>query len=364
MAQKIRLGILFGGRSAEHEISLISARNISKALDKTKYDISLIGIDKEGAFHLLSDQDLDAITGKADSVKMLMGQTGLTTLPGTQPDKLERMDSHSRLPLDVVFPVMHGTYGEDGSIQGFLRMLDLPYVGPGILGSAVGMDKVVMKRLLLEAGLPVGPFRWFRHADRHLIHFDTLVRDLGLPMFIKPANMGSSVGISKVRTQEEFDAAIELAFRFDTKILIEQNIPGREIECAVLGNENPIASLPGEVIPQADFYSYEAKYLDEKGALMDIPARMDTDTIRRVQELALRTFLALDCEGMSRVDFFLQEDGNLVVNEINTIPGFTQISMYPKLWEISGIQYHELIDRLIQLALARHQREKALRTSM
>jgi D-alanine-D-alanine ligase len=263
--------------------------------------------------------------------------------------------------------VLHGPYGEDGTIQGLLKLMNLPFVGASVLGSAVGMDKDVMKRLMRDAGIPTAHFLVFTRAARHTIDYATVVNELGLPCFVKPANLGSSVGISRVNNEAEFPQAIAKAFRYDTKILIEEYIQGKEIECSVLGNDAPIASLPGEVVTETSkhqFYSYEAKYLDEHGAVLEIPANLPESVIQRVQETSVRAFQVLCCEGMARVDSFVTPDGQVVVNEINTIPGFTRISMYPKLWEASGLSYSELIDRLIQLALERHALEQEIATSL
>jgi D-alanine-D-alanine ligase len=263
--------------------------------------------------------------------------------------------------LDVVFPILHGPFGEDGTVQGLLKLANLPFVGAGVLGSAVGMDKDVMKRLLRDADVPIGKFLVFQRADK--INFALVKKTLGMPLFVKPANLGSSVGISKVAKPAEFAAAVKEAFRYDNKIIIEEFIKGREIECSVLGNDKPIASLPGEIVVNRDFYSYAAKYLDDQGARLEIPASLPKARIKEVRDLALRAYRALCCEGMARVDFFVQANGRVLVNEINTIPGFTKISMYPKMWEATGISYSKLIDRLIQLAIQRHGSEKRLRTS-
>ena len=263
--------------------------------------------------------------------------------------------------LDVVFPVLHGPYGEDGSVQGLLKTAGIPFAGPGVLAAAVGLDKDVMKRLLVGAGIPVADFRVV-HAGDQRPAWDTIMAELGVPVFVKPANLGSSVGIRKVAAAGPFADAVEQAFAYDRKILIERAIAGREIECAVLGNDEPIVSVAGEVIPHHEFYSYEAKYLDEDGAELVIPAALDPPVTVRAQELALAAFRALCCDGMARVDFFLQEDGTLLVNELNTIPGFTSISMYPKLWEASGVPYSELIERLLRLGIERHERERHLRS--
>ena len=318
--KKLRIGVLFGGKSAEHEVSLQSAKNVIKALDENKYQIIPIKINKDGKF------DFSIIK-----------------------------------KMDVVFPVLHGPFGEDGSMQGFLRLAEMPFVGPSVLGSAVGMDKEITKRILRDVSIPIGKFITLRFDEK--INFKIIKRELGLPLFIKPANMGSSVGINKVRNEIEFKKAIVEAFKYDTKIIIEENIPGREIECAVLGNEHPMASLPGEIIANQDFYSYNAKYIDA-GSVPVIPAKIDKKTTKRIQELAIKTFLALNCEGMSRVDFFLKKNGAVLVNEINTIPGFTNISMYPKLWEASGIPVPKLLDKLIELAIKRFKREQKLKTTV
>jgi D-alanine-D-alanine ligase len=265
--------------------------------------------------------------------------------------------------VDVVFPVLHGPFGEDGTVQGLLKLANLPFVGAGVLASAVGMDKDVMKRLLRDAKIPIAKFLVFERSEASKINLADVKRMLGFPFFVKPANLGSSVGISKVSVNKQFDSAISEAFRYDSKILIEENISGREIECSVLGNESPVASLPGEIITRHDFYSYDAKYLDENGAQLIVPAVLPKFIGKGIQELAVRTFKTLACEGMARVDFFLRDNRQIFVNEINTIPGFTQISMYPKLWEASGIPYSKLIDRLIRLALERFRKEQKLRTS-
>jgi len=263
--------------------------------------------------------------------------------------------------VDVVFPILHGPLGEDGAVQGLLKLANVPFVGAGVLGSAVGMDKDVMKRLLRDAGIPVPKFLVFGRGQKP--DYAAVTKALGSPVFVKPANLGSSVGISKAKDAAGFDKAVALAFRYDTKVIVEENIQAREIECAVLGNEAPKASIAGEIIPTHEFYSYEAKYLDEDGARLEIPAKLDAATLQRVQALAVHTFKVLACEGMGRVDFFLTPDGQLYVNEINTIPGFTKISMYPKLWEASGIGYTQLISRLIELAMERFQHEQTLSNS-
>jgi D-alanine-D-alanine ligase len=320
MSKKLKIGILFGGKSAEHEVSINSANNVIKALDKTKYQIVKIKIDKKGKF----------------SINSLKG-------------------------LDVVFPVLHGPFGEDGSMQGFLKIMNLPFVGPGVLGSAVGMDKDIMKRLFRDAGIPIGKFETIRNGEE--VSFPKLSKSLGLPMFIKPANLGSSVGIHKIKNEADFKKAVKDAFLYDTKLVFEENIKGREIECSVLGNENPIASLPGEIIPSGDFYSYNSKYLDNK-SVSKIPAELSKDIVKKIQDMAVQVFKTLNCEGMGRVDFFLKDNGEILVNEINTLPGFTAISMYPKMWEASGMPISKLLDNLINLSINRFKRDQKLKSTV
>src|SRR6266480_1541352 len=357
MSKKIRVGILFGGRSAEHEVSLQSAKNIVVAIDKNKYEVVLIGIDKEGGWHLNEGSGFFLPAIKSQLPELPEGGENLALVPGKQGDQLVPLSGQHRLgTLDVVFPVLHGPFGEDGTVQGLLKLANIPFVGAGVLGSAVGMDKDVMKRLLRDAGIPIARFLVFERGAQARIHFAEVKRILGLPVFVKPANLGSSVGISKVSNHKQLGGAISEAFRYDNKILIEESIRGREIECSVLGNEHPIASLPGEIITRHEFYSYDAKYIDEKGARLLIPAPLPKALVKQVKEIAIQSFKVLCCEGMARVDFFLRHEREVFVNEINTIPGFTKISMYPQLWEASGISYADLIDRLIQLALQRFER--------
>lgn len=360
---KIRVGILFGGRSAEHEVSLQSAKNIVDAIDKDKYEVVLIGIDKAGAWHLdEGSRFLLGATG-ADLPALPTSGESLAMVPGKQAEQLVLLSGQqSPGALDVVFPVLHGPFGEDGTVQGLLKLANIPFVGAGVLGSAVGMDKDVMKRLLRDAGIPIAKFITLNKHSAKKASFEEAQGQLGLPLFIKPANLGSSVGIHKVRNRAEFDRAVEDAFHFDNKVLIEECIVGREIECSVLGNDQPVASVLGEILPRAEFYSYEAKYLDESGAALEIPANLPQEISEQIRQVAIKTFSVLCCEGMARVDFFLRDGDEIIVNEINTIPGFTRISMYPKLWEASGLPYSELIDKLIGLAIEKFEREKGLRT--
>lgn len=347
--KKIRLGVLFGGKSAEHEVSIQSAKSIIENLDNDKYDVVPIAIDKEGEWHFLrSTEFFQSIEGK--------------TLPSYHPVGDEKplafLPKELRENVDVVFPILHGPMGEDGTVQGLLKLAEIPFVGPGVLSSSVGMDKDVMKRLLRDAKLPVPNFIVLSESDP--IDEKKIIDTLGLPLFVKPANMGSSVGIVKVEERDELEEAIRCALQFDRKVILEEKIFGREIECSVLGNDEPMASLPGEVIPSGDFYSYEAKYVMKEGATFKTPADLQQDVIQEVQAMAISAFKALCCEGMARVDFFLRHDGQFFVNELNTIPGFTTISLYPKLWEVSGMPYSELIDYLINLAMQRFKKEKKL----
>jgi D-alanine-D-alanine ligase len=353
--KKLRVGVLFGGRSGEHEVSLISAASVIGALDPTKYEAMPIGITKDGRW----------LAGTA-AHKMLpeVLRTGEQVMLSADPNVAALVhvsDSHSdALHVDVVFPVLHGTYGEDGTVQGLLDLAGLPYVGSGVLGSAVGMDKDMQKRLFLQAKLPVGEFiaipraEWEKSRGKVL---SAIRKKFKFPVFVKPATLGSSVGMTKAHDAKELAAAIDLAAEFAQKILVEREIRGREIELAVLGNEDPKASIPGEIVPHREFYDYAAKYLEE-GTRLLIPAKLNKAQVKKIQEYAVRAFRTLECLGMARVDFFLENrTGKILLNEINTIPGFTSISMYPKLWEASGLSYRDLLDRLIELALAQH-REK------
>ena len=361
MRKKLRVALLFGGRSAEHEISLISARNIAAAMDRNKYQIVAIGIDKQGRWHIGEAARL-LLGGEQATVEFRDARNAAAIMPGKSATPMIRRGGVAGLAgIDVVFPILHGPFGEDGTVQGLLKLANLPFVGAGVLGSAVGMDKDVMKRLLRDAGIAIGKFMAFEGADK--ISFAEVKRTLGMPLFVKPANLGSSVGISKAANPRQFSAAVKEAFRYDNKIVIEEFIAGREIECSVLGNDNPIASLPGEIVVNRDFYSYDAKYLDAHGSRLEIPAKLPAKVIKEIRQTAIHAYKALCCQGMARVDFFVQANGRVLVNEINTIPGFTKISMYPKMWEATGISYSKLIDRLIRLALERFRREQRLRSS-
>jgi D-alanine-D-alanine ligase len=358
---KIRVGIIFGGRSAEHEISILSARNVLEALDRSRFEPVLIGIDKSGRWLAQDEHRLLAGARDPRQARIEAGMP-LQIAPALAAPAASGAAAETR--VDVVFPVLHGTLGEDGAMQGLLEVAGIPYVGAGVLGSAIGMDKDVMKRLLRDAKIPVAEFRTIRR-DRFDADLRQLCGDLatlGFPLFTKPANAGSSVGIRKVTNSEALQAALLHAFEFDDKVIAEAAVVGREIELAVLGGNPATVSVAGEVVVnhRDGFYSYDAKYLDEHGARLELPARISAGDLARAQVLALRAFDVLECEGMARVDLFLKEDGEFLVNEINTIPGFTAISMYPKLWALSGIPPTELVSRLIDLALQRGRRRAAI----
>jgi D-alanine-D-alanine ligase len=356
--KKTRVGLIFGGKSGEHEVSLQSAKSIHEALDKDKYEVVLIGIDKKGAWRLgaagsyllhATNPKLIALNKRAPVVTALAAPAAAGETRLIAPDSGRTMGG-----VDVFFPIIHGTYGEDGSLQGLLELLD-------VLGSAVGMDKDVMKRLLRDAGLPIPKFFVFTRETLTPRALTAAVRTLKFPIFVKPANSGSSVGIAKAHNARELAAAVRDAFRYDTKIILEEFIRGREIEVAVLGNENPQASVPGEIIPHHEFYSYEAKYIDENGAAAVVPAQLSARDTARVRALAVQAFQTLNCGGMARADFFFTPRGKFVVNEINTLPGFTKISMYPKLWEATGVPYSKLLDKLIALAMEQKAKKNKLK---
>lgn len=362
--KKLRIGVLFGGKSAEHEVSLQSARNVIGALDKNKnkYEVIPIGINKNGKWMLSDTSDYLLNSNNPKLVKLNQSNKEVA-LYAQGEGALAAINNNlePKKKIDAVFPVMHGPFGEDGSMQGLLKLAGVPFVGPSVLGSAVGMDKDVMKRLFRDAGIPIGKFLTFYSGDK--ISFAKIRQTLGLPVFVKPANLGSSVGIHKVKNEKEWRTALKDAFQYDSKIVVEENINGREIECSVLGNERPIASIPGEIIANQEFYSYDAKYIDA-GSVAEIPAKLDKNTVKKIQGMAIKVFKVLNCEGMGRVDFFLKKNGEIIVNEINTIPGFTAISMYPKLWEASGLSLPKLLDKLIELAIARFKREQELKTTV
>ncbi len=354
--KRLRVGVLFGGRSGEHEVSLASAASVIRELDPEKYEAVPIGITKDGRWlaGAGAQKMLPEVLKSGQSV-VLPADPNVAALLPLEGNRAEA------LRVDVVFPVLHGTFGEDGTVQGLLDLAGLPYVGAGVLGSAVGMDKDIQKRLYKQAGIPVADFLAIPRADWEKSREKVLraiTKKFRFPLFVKPATLGSSVGMTKVHSRGELPAGLDLAAEFALKLIVERAVAGREIEVSVLGNENPRASVPGEIVPHREFYDYAAKYLEE-GTRLIIPAALKPAQVRRFQDYAVRGFRAIECTGMARVDFFLERrTGHIYLNEINTIPGFTSISMYPKLWEASGIPYRELISRLIDLALELH-REKA-----
>jgi D-alanine-D-alanine ligase len=389
MANKIRVGVLFGGRSGEHEVSLLSAASVLEQIDKKKYEVVPIGITKEGRWLTAShaekllrgehkdDGHLRAGDPQATSAAAVLAKgEGVLVPPQPTSDHSSIIPfetgaaahaAASPIDVDVIFPVLHGTFGEDGTIQGLLELADIAYVGAGVLGSAAGMDKDVMKKLFKFSGLPI-----VKHVTVLRSEWEgepkkvqkAIEKTLKYPVFVKPANLGSSVGISKVHDRSELAGAMKEAAKYDRKIVIEQGVGGgkagkaREIECSVLGNDEPIASIPGEIVPATEFYDYNAKYIDE-GSKLIIPAKISKRKQKEVQEMAIAAFKAVDCSGLGRVDFLLDpKTEKLYLNEINTMPGFTSISMYPKLWGASGVGYSELIDRLIQLGIERHEDRK------
>src|SRR5579864_4104349 len=389
--KKLRVGVLFGGRSGEHEVSLLSAASVLSAIDKEEYEVVPIGITKEGhwltAEHaenllqgklMLEPRNLRAGDPETTEAAAVLARGEAAVFPpepvhrdkGLVPFQTDasplRRASDRAINVDVIFPVLHGTFGEDGTIQGLLELADIPYVGAGVLGSAAGMDKDIMKSLFIAAGIPIVKHvtilrgAWEKDPKSVEKH---VVSKLKYPVFVKPANLGSSVGISKAHNKKELGPAIEEAARFDRKIVIEQGVGGnkskaREVECSVLGNDEPEASVPGEIVPVKEFYDYNAKYLDE-GSQLIIPAKLTKAETKKVQELAVKAFKAVDCSGLARVDFLMDpKTRKIYLNEINTMPGFTAISMYPKLWAASGLEYPDLIDRLIQLGIERHEDKK------
>lgn len=367
---KIRVGLIFGGKSGEHEVSLASAHSVLNALDPDKYEPVLIGITREGRW-VTSGNSLKQLAAASHSLLLkainqgeaangVNGAANTNTLVTRTASQVTTTDALNG-SVDVLFPLIHGPNGEDGTIQGMLELADLPYVGAGVAASAVGMDKALMKAMFRAAGLPSVEYlvvvrpRWERAPEETIREIEAV---LHYPCFVKPANLGSSVGVTKAHNWDELAQGLATAAQYDRKILVERGVDAREVECSVLGNDDPVASLPGEIVPRREFYDYDAKYADEQTQLI-IPADLTPEQIRTVQDYAVRAFKAIDCSGMARVDFFIERrDGRVLVNEINTIPGFTAYSMYPKMWDASGLPYPKLIDRLIELALERHADKK------
>lgn len=362
---KIHVGIVFGGKSTEHEVSLQSAKNIIKAIDKNRFEVSLFGVDKTGQWQLMDAENF--LLNESDPALIALNHSPQTlSLPLSQAKQIS-VETAGRSQLknvDVIFPIVHGHLGEDGALQGLLRSVNIPFVGAHILGSAICMDKDITKRLLRDAGLSVAPFMTLTRSDYANCSFEKIKTALGLPLFIKPANLGSSVGVSRVNSQEEYERAVQLAFKFDHKVLVETTIIGREIECAVLGNDCPQVSVCGEVIVTDTFYAYETKYINADGAKVVIPAVIRPEIQEKIQQIAVAAYKTLECLGMARVDIFLTENGQVIINEVNTLPGFTNISMYPKLWEASGLAYKDLITKLIELALQRYEQDCILQNTV
>ncbi len=347
---KIKIAILYGGRSVEHGVSINSAKNIFEYIDKEKYEPYPIGISKKGTWFLTTVVDKEIENGKPLTLLLNPEQPLFATEDG------------KKLQFDVVFPVLHGTDGEDGSIQGLLKAMELPLVGTGVLGSSMSMSKLITKRLLKEAGIPVTKFIAATFDEKAKLTFSNLEKEFGLPFMVKAASLGSSVGVSKVKNEVEFKTAMEDAFRYDNGVLIEEYVKGREIECAILGNSPPAASLPGEIIISSkyEFYTFDAKYVDGDAVKIAVPAQLPAAIAEEIRELSIKTYQALHCEDFSRIDLFLSDSGKVYVNEINTIPGFTNSSMYPMMWKERGISFTELITKLIELSLERFDRSKRI----
>lgn len=358
-----KIALIFGGRSSEHEISLRSIKNVYEALDKTKFEPFLIGISLQGSWYHISDfETLQKMKNLSDTQLPKNAQPCTLICRNSKPQFL-LLDKNITFHVDVAFPVLHGTFGEDGTIQGYFKMMNLPFVGCGVLASSIGMDKEVAKRLLNQAG--IANAKSVLITPYHQISYSFLIEKLGSPFFIKPANSGSSVGVYKIKSAADYNSKLPLSLSFDSKVLAEEFIEGREIECSVMGlNDSPQSSLPGEIIAQHEFYSYDAKYLDAEGAKIQIPAQLTPEQIENVRALAIKTYQVLGCDGLTRVDFFLKKNGDFFVNEINTIPGFTNISMYPKMWEATGIKYADLITELIGFAIKKSEIDNQIQFSL
>jgi D-alanine-D-alanine ligase len=354
---KLNIGVLIGGKSSEHKISLLSGKNVVNAIDREKYDVTVLYIDQEGKWYFAGDGVILANEDDARKVEFAGSKIPVLFSQNANDHSLIEYGSGKVLcKLDVLYPVLHGNFGEDGSVQGLAKLANIPMVGCGIPGASMGMDKDITKKILRDERIPVAPSITARKGINDSVSFKEVVAKLGNEVFIKPVTLGSSVGVSYVTNEEEYTKAMELALSLDNKVLIEKKIIGREIECAVKGNIYPQASAIGEVIPKNSWYSFESKYIDPDGAILAIPAQMTDEEITQAQAVAVATYSALECRGLTRVDMFLTPDGNIYVNEVNTLPGFTKISMYPKLWEISGVSYQNLVSELIHLAIEEHNR--------
>ncbi len=353
MTKKLTVAILYGGKSVEHEISIRSAKNVVSHIDNDLFSLVLLGISKNGSWYLVKSLDVEIASGTPVSLN----------LDTSNPHIIENF-SGSTIKIDVVFPVLHGTDGEDGSIQGLFTSLNLPVVGSGVLGSAISMDKIISKKILLECGVPVAAYLEFDESNKDDISFKEIVAKVGLPFMIKSAALGSSIGISMIKSQEDFAGSLEDSFKYGNKIIVEQFIKGRELECAVMGNEQPKTTFPGEIImiKNYDFYTYEAKYLDKKAIEIRLPAALDKSTTEEIRRLSIMAYQALRCEDYARVDLFLTAEGQIIVNEINTIPGFTSASMFPMMWQNMGLSFKDMISELIHLCLNRYEASKKLET--
>ncbi len=355
---KRKIGLIFGGRSAEHEVSIVSAKNIFNAADKNQFEILLLGISKEGTWYQFTSDSVFKNKTLIDA--QLTGEDTVTLICSGGTTSIFSLKTGERRQIDCAFPIIHGTNGEDGTLQGLFKVVQLPFVGCGVLASAVGMDKEFMKRLMTESGIKNSKYQTL-HKDK-LPKYADLVKNLGTPFFIKPANAGSSVGVHKIENETDYNTKISDSFLYDHKVLAEQFNDGLEIECSVMGlNQKAKASLPGQLKVNHDFYSYDAKYVDANGAEILIPARIPENQIKEIQRLAVKTYEVLGCDGLARVDFFINKNGDILVNEINTLPGFTQISMYPKMWEASGLKYAELITALIEIAFEKFTNDQKLK---
>ncbi|MEO5600955.1 MAG: D-alanine--D-alanine ligase family protein [Cyclobacteriaceae bacterium] len=351
MSKKKKVAILYGGRSVEHGVSVNSARNIFEYINKDRFEPLPIGINKSGQWYLTSGVTKDIGQGKA-----------LGLILDAQSPGFILVSSGDRIKADIIFPVLHGTDGEDGSIQGLIKAMDIPMVGTGVLGSSIAMNKIIAKRLLKDAGLPITNFVSFHYTEKDKINFKAIKKTLGMPFMVKSASLGSSVGVSKVKNEADFDKAVEDSFRYDDAILMEEFVTGREIECAILGNNPVEASYPGEIVinPKYEFYTFDAKYVDPDAVRIDVPAKLDPKIVKKVRDVCVKAYKTLSCEDFSRVDLFLTEEGKIYINEINTIPGFTNSSMFPMMWKERGIPFSELISRLLDLAQQRYDWSKRI----
>lgn len=346
-----KVGIIFGGKSVEHEVSVQSARNIYKSLDSNLFSYCLIGITKEGFWHFINEEALEKYYAEERFFAL-----------DDHRDILGKQVVFNNLDVDIVFPIVHGAYGEDGCMQGLFKCLNLPFVGPSVIDAAICMDKEVTKRLLSYEDILVAKFLVYR--DLEDVNLEEIEEQLGYPAFVKPSNSGSSLGINKAHNREELALYVKEAFCYDHKIIVEKAIDAREIECSVMGNENPIVSLPGEILPSHEFYTYEAKYLDPNGARVQMPALLDENIVTQIQKQAIKAYKVLCCTGMARVDFLLSKDNKVYLNELNTVPGFTKISLFPKLWELDGISYSSLITQLIEYGFERHKKDNLLKKNI